>query len=94
MLTINSTLCWCRLGYTIEKIPACWFHLSEDKSHQVVLSVASSWNFAVTVLKSLAEGNNLVLFLKVCNYVMLHRMLYFFSTMLIAAKYLGLYTII
>ncbi|KAE9609293.1 hypothetical protein Lal_00020596 [Lupinus albus] len=53
------------LGYTIEKIPTSWFHLSEDMSHQIALSVASSWNFVVKVLKSLAQGNNLELFSKV-----------------------------
>ncbi|XP_054797227.1 3beta-hydroxysteroid-dehydrogenase/decarboxylase-like isoform X1 [Prosopis cineraria] len=64
-LFVHSILPEKMLGYTIEKVPASWFHLSEDKSHQVVFSLASSWNFAVNVLKSLAEGNNWVLFLKV-----------------------------
>ncbi|XP_061374909.1 3beta-hydroxysteroid-dehydrogenase/decarboxylase isoform X2 [Gastrolobium bilobum] len=53
------------LGYTVEKMPTSWFHLSEDMSHQIALSVSSSWNFSVNVLKSLAEGNNGVLFFKV-----------------------------
>ncbi|KAE9586902.1 hypothetical protein Lal_00004624 [Lupinus albus] len=53
------------LGYTIEKMPTSWFHLSEDMSHQIALSVASSWNFSVNVLKFLAQGNNLELFSKV-----------------------------
>ncbi|KAH1255995.1 hypothetical protein AAZX31_03G002300 [Glycine max] len=52
------------LGYTLEKIPKSWFHLSEDMSHQIALSVASSWNIAVNVLKSLADGNDWVLFFK------------------------------
>ncbi|KAJ9168137.1 hypothetical protein P3X46_019699 [Hevea brasiliensis] len=52
-------------GYTIEKIPVSYFHLSEDKSHQVALSVASSWNASVNVLKSLCKGNDWMLFLKV-----------------------------
>ncbi|XP_019417426.1 PREDICTED: 3beta-hydroxysteroid-dehydrogenase/decarboxylase-like [Lupinus angustifolius] len=53
------------LGYNIEKIPPSGFHLSDNMSHQIALSVASSWNFAVNVLKSLAQGNNLELFSKV-----------------------------
>ncbi|CAJ1973603.1 unnamed protein product [Sphenostylis stenocarpa] len=53
------------LGYTVEKMPKSWFHLSEDRSHKIALSVASSWNIAVNVLKSLAEGNDWVLLLKV-----------------------------
>ncbi|KAH1241404.1 3beta-hydroxysteroid-dehydrogenase/decarboxylase isoform 2 [Glycine max] len=53
------------LGFTLEKIPKSWFHLSEYLSHQIALSVASSWNIAVNVLKSLAEGNDWVLFFKV-----------------------------
>ncbi|XP_027354534.1 3beta-hydroxysteroid-dehydrogenase/decarboxylase isoform X2 [Abrus precatorius] len=53
------------LGYTVEKMPKSWFHLSEDMSHQIALSVASSWNFVVNVLKSVAEGNNWELFFKV-----------------------------
>jgi sterol-4alpha-carboxylate 3-dehydrogenase (decarboxylating) len=54
-----------RLGYTVEKMPTSWFHLSEDMSNQIALSVASSLNFAVNALKSLAEGNNWELFFKV-----------------------------
>ncbi|GAU26674.1 hypothetical protein TSUD_314510 [Trifolium subterraneum] len=53
------------LGYTVEKMPTSRFHLSEDKSNKIALSVASSWNFAVNALKSLAEGNNWELFIKV-----------------------------
>ncbi|CAL5204923.1 unnamed protein product [Lathyrus oleraceus] len=53
------------LGYTVEKMPTSWFHLSEDRANRFALSVASSWNFAVNALKSLAEGNNSVLFFKV-----------------------------
>ncbi|XP_058779720.1 3beta-hydroxysteroid-dehydrogenase/decarboxylase-like isoform X2 [Vicia villosa] len=53
------------LGYTIEKMPPSWFHLSEDRSNRIALRVASSWNFAVSALKSIAEGNNSVLFFKV-----------------------------
>jgi len=60
-----STLCLCRLGYTVEKMPKSWFHLSEDMSRKFALSVASLWNIAVNVLKSLAEGNDWVLLLKV-----------------------------
>ncbi|KAF9680920.1 hypothetical protein SADUNF_Sadunf06G0171800 [Salix dunnii] len=52
-------------GYTIEKIPISYFILSEERSHQTALSVASSWNAAVNVLKSLCKGNDWSLFLKV-----------------------------
>ncbi|KAJ0031657.1 hypothetical protein Pint_13636 [Pistacia integerrima] len=53
------------LGYTIEKIPTSHFQLSEEKSHQVALSVISLWNTAIDVLKSLSMGNDWMLFLKV-----------------------------
>ncbi|KAK2440970.1 3beta-hydroxysteroid-dehydrogenase/decarboxylase [Trifolium repens] len=53
------------LGYTVEKMPTSWFHLSEDMSNQIAVSLASMWNFAVNALKSLAEGNNWELFFKV-----------------------------
>jgi len=46
-------------------MPTSWFHLSEDISNQIAFSVASSWNFAVDALKSLAEGNDWVMFFKV-----------------------------
>lgn len=53
------------LGYTIEKVPGSSFHFSEERSQQVALSVASSWNSAVNSLKSLCKGNDWTLFLKV-----------------------------
>ncbi|TYI22327.1 hypothetical protein ES332_A06G095400v1 [Gossypium tomentosum] len=53
------------LGYTVEKIPASNFHLSEEKSRDVVMSMASSWNGLVNVLKSLCKGKDWILFLKV-----------------------------
>ncbi|KAF3953646.1 hypothetical protein CMV_020926, partial [Castanea mollissima] len=53
------------LGYTVEKIPRSRFHLSEEMSRRVALSVASSWNVAVDVLKSLSTGHDWTLFLKV-----------------------------
>jgi len=53
------------LGYTIEKVPGSSFHFSEERSRQVALSVASSWNSAVNSLKSLCKGNDWTLFLKV-----------------------------
>ncbi|XP_052175604.1 3beta-hydroxysteroid-dehydrogenase/decarboxylase [Diospyros lotus] len=52
-------------GYTIEKIPGSYFHLTEEMSHQVALSVASSWNSSVHCLKSLCKGNDWLLFMKV-----------------------------
>ncbi|KAK2970597.1 hypothetical protein RJ640_011786 [Escallonia rubra] len=53
------------LGYTIEKLPESSFHFSEEMSHRVALSVASSWNSAVNGLKSLCKGNDSALFAKV-----------------------------
>ncbi|GKV00031.1 hypothetical protein SLEP1_g12793 [Rubroshorea leprosula] len=53
------------LGYTVEKIPASHFPLSEEKSHQVAMSFASLWNYAVNVLRSLCKGKDSLLFLKV-----------------------------
>lgn len=53
------------LGYTVEKIPPSNFHFSEERSHRAALSVASSWNTAVNVLKSLCKGDDWMLFLKV-----------------------------
>ncbi|XP_022730544.1 3beta-hydroxysteroid-dehydrogenase/decarboxylase-like isoform X2 [Durio zibethinus] len=51
-------------GYTVEKIPASNFHLSEEKSRDIVLLMASSWNGVVNVLKSLCKGKDWILFLK------------------------------
>ncbi|KAF5748373.1 hypothetical protein HS088_TW04G00326 [Tripterygium wilfordii] len=53
------------LGYSIEKIPASHFQLSEDNSQRFAQSVASSWNTSVYILKSLCRGNDWMLFLKV-----------------------------
>ncbi|EOY30083.1 hypothetical protein QUC31_020442 [Theobroma cacao] len=53
------------LGYKVEKVPASNFHLSEEKSREVVMLMASSWNGAVNVLKSLCKGKDWILFLKV-----------------------------
>ncbi|KAK7352607.1 hypothetical protein VNO80_18031 [Phaseolus coccineus] len=64
-LFIHGILPTKMLGYTVEKMPKSWFHLSEDMSRKFALSVASLWNIAVSVLKSLAEGNDWVLLLKV-----------------------------
>lgn len=52
-------------GYTIEKIPMSYFNLSEERSHRTALSVASSWNASVNVLKSLCKGNDWSLFFQV-----------------------------
>ena len=65
-LTIaNGTFYCCSLGYSVEKLSPSHFQLSEEKSQRVATSVASSWNSAVNVLKSLAKGNDGILFLKV-----------------------------
>ncbi|KAL1337689.1 hypothetical protein HN51_032391 [Arachis hypogaea] len=53
------------LGYTVQKMPKSWFHLSEDMSHQLAVSVVSVWNIPMNVLKSLAQGNEWMLFFKV-----------------------------
>ncbi|KAE8665294.1 3beta-hydroxysteroid-dehydrogenase/decarboxylase isoform 2 [Hibiscus syriacus] len=53
------------LGYTVEKIPASNFHLSEEKSRNIVMLMVSSWNCAVNALKSLCKGKDWILFLKV-----------------------------
>ncbi|XVF48788.1 hypothetical protein PTKIN_Ptkin03bG0216700 [Pterospermum kingtungense] len=53
------------LGYTVEKIPASNFHLSEEKLRDVVILMASSWNGLINVLKSLCKGKDWILFLKV-----------------------------
>ncbi|KAL0393963.1 UNVERIFIED_CONTAM: 3beta-hydroxysteroid-dehydrogenase/decarboxylase isoform 2 [Sesamum latifolium] len=53
------------LGYKIEKIPESGFHVSEAASHHFALSVASWWNSVVSDLKSLCNGNDFMLFLKV-----------------------------
>ncbi|XP_062082221.1 3beta-hydroxysteroid-dehydrogenase/decarboxylase isoform X2 [Humulus lupulus] len=52
------------LGYSVEKLSPSHFELSEEKSQRVATSVASSWNGAVNVLKSLAKGNDGMLFVK------------------------------
>lgn len=44
------------------------FHVSEEKSQEVALSVASLWNSAVKTLKTLCKGNDWVLFLKVFQF--------------------------
>ncbi|BAT79761.1 hypothetical protein LR48_Vigan04g037100 [Vigna angularis] len=78
-LFIHGVLPAKMLGYTVEKMPKSWFHLSEDRSHKCALSVASSWNIAVNVLKSLAEGNDWVLLLKVVLYLFILSFLGAFS---------------
>lgn len=53
------------LGYRIEKIPVSSFRFSEDMSYHVAKLAASSWNSAVSVLRSLCMGKDWMLFLKV-----------------------------
>ncbi|KAL4297413.1 hypothetical protein GQ457_12G021650 [Hibiscus cannabinus] len=53
------------LGYSVEKIPASKFHLSEEKSRNTVMLMVSSWNGGVNALKSLCKGKDWILFLKV-----------------------------
>ncbi|ESR66187.1 hypothetical protein CICLE_v10007884mg [Citrus x clementina] len=63
-LVIHSFLPEKIFGYTLEKIPASSFHLSDEKSLRLAHSVASSWNTSITVLKSLSKGTEWMLFLK------------------------------
>lgn len=63
--SLNGIFYFCRLGFTIEKIPASGFHLSEEKSQQLAFSVASLWNTSINDLKSLCKGNDWMLFAKV-----------------------------
>ncbi|GLT74202.1 hypothetical protein SLA2020_460130 [Shorea laevis] len=65
LLFIHGCLPDKMLGYTVEKIPASHFQLSEEKSHQIAMSFASLWNYAVNVLRSLCKGKDSLLFLKV-----------------------------
>ncbi|KAF4351434.1 hypothetical protein G4B88_024815 [Cannabis sativa] len=58
------------LGYSVEKLSPSHFELSEEKSQRVATSVASSWNGAVNVLKSLAKGNDGMLFVKVAFFLL------------------------
>ncbi|XP_021848144.1 3beta-hydroxysteroid-dehydrogenase/decarboxylase isoform X2 [Spinacia oleracea] len=51
-------------GCNVEKVPVSAFHCSEEKSRRAALSVASQWNSAVRVLKSLCRGSDWMLFLK------------------------------
>ncbi|MED6173882.1 3beta-hydroxysteroid-dehydrogenase/decarboxylase isoform 2 [Stylosanthes scabra] len=53
------------LGYTVQKMPKSWFHLSEDMSHQFAVSLVSTWNNPMNVLKSLGQGIDWILFFKV-----------------------------
>lgn len=65
LLFIHGSLPNSILGYTVEKIPASSFHLSDEKSRDVVMLMASSWNGVINVLKSLCKGKDWILFLKV-----------------------------
>ena len=56
---------FCRMGYKFEKIPASCFNFSEEKTHLIALSMGSTWNTTVGVLKSLCRGNDWTLFFKV-----------------------------
>ncbi|KAG5620597.1 hypothetical protein H5410_005815 [Solanum commersonii] len=53
------------MGYKFDKVPVSCFHVSEETSHQVALSVVSGWNSAVKGLKSLCKGADCMFFLKV-----------------------------
>uniref|UniRef100_A0A0V0IQH2 Reticulon-like protein n=1 Tax=Solanum chacoense TaxID=4108 RepID=A0A0V0IQH2_SOLCH len=53
------------MGYKFDKVPVSCFHVSEETSHQVALSVVSGWNSAVKGLKSLCTGADCMFFLKV-----------------------------
>ncbi|KAL3344220.1 hypothetical protein AABB24_023583 [Solanum stoloniferum] len=53
------------MGYKFDKVPVSCFHVSEETSHQVALSVVSGWNSAVKGLKSLCKGADCMFFIKV-----------------------------
>lgn len=65
LLFIHSILPATIMGYRLEKIPASHFHVSEEKMRRIALSVGSSWNSAVGILKFLCKGNDWTLFFKV-----------------------------
>ncbi|KAL3819083.1 hypothetical protein ACJIZ3_004988 [Penstemon smallii] len=65
LLFIHSKLPQKIFGYKFEKIPQSKFNVSEAASHHVALSVASGWNSTISDLKSLCQGNDSALFLKV-----------------------------
>ncbi|KAL5559587.1 hypothetical protein UlMin_035798 [Ulmus minor] len=64
-LFIHGNLPGKLFGYSVEKLTPAQFQLSEEKSQRLTMAVVSSWNTAVKVLKSLAKGNDGILFLKV-----------------------------
>ncbi|XP_058108580.1 3beta-hydroxysteroid-dehydrogenase/decarboxylase isoform X1 [Magnolia sinica] len=64
-LFIQSILPAKILGYKLEKIPASWFHFSEEKTRRIALSLGSTWNSAVGVLKAICRGKDWTLFFKV-----------------------------
>lgn len=58
--------CDCRLGYNVEKLEPLDFHVSQEKARQLALSVSSSWNSVVGIIRSLCKGKDWSLFLRVC----------------------------
>ncbi|XP_022132013.1 3beta-hydroxysteroid-dehydrogenase/decarboxylase [Momordica charantia] len=64
-LFINGNLPEKMLGYRVEKISSSCFHLSQERSRSVAVSVASLWNSFVRNFKSLSKGNDWMLLIKV-----------------------------
>eukprot|EP00268_Persea_americana_P027673 TRINITY_DN269_c4_g1_i4.p1 TRINITY_DN269_c4_g1~~TRINITY_DN269_c4_g1_i4.p1 ORF type:complete len:568 (-),score=88.01 TRINITY_DN269_c4_g1_i4:283-1986(-) len=71
-LFVHSILPAKIMGYKFEKIPASCFNFSEEKTRLIALSMGSTWNTTVGVLKSLCRGNDWTLFFKVvCSLLIL-----------------------
>ncbi|XP_039051220.1 3beta-hydroxysteroid-dehydrogenase/decarboxylase-like [Hibiscus syriacus] len=65
LLFIHGSLPNRMYGYTVEKIPASNFHLSEEKSRNIVMLMVSTWNGGVNALKSLCKGKDWILLFRV-----------------------------
>ncbi|KAI5653271.1 hypothetical protein M9H77_30458 [Catharanthus roseus] len=78
-LFINGRLPEKILGCRIEKVPESTFHVPEEVSHNVALSVASGWNSAINDLKSLCRGNDSILFVKIIFFLLILSILGAFS---------------
>ncbi|KAH9314557.1 hypothetical protein KI387_023184 [Taxus chinensis] len=53
------------LGYSIEKIHPPAFRISEETVQHAFLSIRSTWNSGIAILKSISEGKDWILFLKI-----------------------------
>lgn len=78
-LLIHGNLPGKLLGYNLDKLSQSHFELSEEQSQRVATSLASSWNGAVNVLKSIAKGKDGILFVKVVFFLLVLSFLGAFS---------------